>query len=385
MSGIDGHQEIVVIGGGLAGGSVACTLAQAGRPILMIERDPEPRHKVCGEFLSIEAQAYLAHLGIDLDSLGASRISVLRLIYGRNTAEVDLPFVARGLSRKILDEALLQQASLAGTRIVRGSSVRSFSSYEERIRVEAGSLGEVHSDTLFLATGKHDLRGAKRQPTGSIGDLIGFKMHYSLAEAQRCALEGAIEVLLFTGGYAGLQLIEDGVANLCLVVSQKQFEHVGKNWTSLLDHIAQECPLLGERLQGAVPLFDRPLSIFQIPYGFLHTPNPDEPQNLFRLGDQAGVIPSFTGDGMSIALHSGCLAAATFLAHGHASTMFHRRIQADIRRQVGLASGMNKVIRQAAGRTALFHLCRAWPSVMRHVAALTRVEEASMQRALGSS
>jgi hypothetical protein len=88
---------------------------------------------------------------------------------------------------------------------------------------------------------------------------------------------------------------------------------------------------------------------------------------------------------MSIALHSGCLAAATFLAHDHASTMFHRRIQADIRRQVGLASGMNKVIRQAAGRTALFHLCRAWPSVMRHVAALTRVEEASIQRALGSS
>ncbi len=189
MSSLDGRQEIVVIGGGLAGGSVACTLAQAGRPILLIERYPEPRHKVCGEFLSIEAQAYLAHLGIDLDSLGASRISILRLIHGRNTAEVDLPFVACGLSRKILDEALLQQASLAGTRIVRGTSVRSLSSYEERIRVEAGSLGEVHADTLFLATGKHDLRGAKRQPTGSIGDLIGFKMHYSLAESQRCALE----------------------------------------------------------------------------------------------------------------------------------------------------------------------------------------------------
>ena len=70
----------MIVGGGLAGASAACVLAHAGRPPLLIERDPEPRHKVCGEFLSIEAQAYLAHLGIDLDRLGASRISRLRLI-----------------------------------------------------------------------------------------------------------------------------------------------------------------------------------------------------------------------------------------------------------------------------------------------------------------
>ncbi len=385
MSGVGPHEEIVIIGGGLAGACVACTLAQAGHPALLIERDPAPRHKVCGEFLSIEAQAYLAHLGIDLDRLGASRISLLRLIHGRNTAEVDLPFVARGLSRKTLDEALLQQALHTGARIVRGTSARSLSSREGRIRVEAGSLGEFHADTLFLATGKHDLRGVKRQSVGSIDDLIGFKMHYFMAEDQRRALHEVIEVLLFTGGYAGLQLIEDGVANLCLVVSRMRFEEVGKGWDGLVQYIARECPLLGERLQGAVPVFGRPLSIFQIPYGFLHNPDADEPQNLFRLGDQAGVIPSFTGDGMSIALHSGRLAAATFLSHGHASTMFHRRIQADIYRQVRLASGMNKVIRQAAGRTALFHLCRAWPSVMRHVAALTRVEDTAMQRALASS
>lgn len=385
MSSVGAHEKIVIIGGGLAGSSAACTLAQAGRHALLIERDPEPRHKVCGEFLSVEAQVYLAHLGIDLDSLGASRISLLRLIHGQNIAEVNLPFVARGLSRKVLDEALLQQASVAGARIVRGTSVRSLLPGAESIRFEAGSLGEVHAGTLFLATGKHDLKGAKRQSAGSIGDLIGFKMHYFLAEAQRRALHDAIEVLLFTGGYAGLQLIEEGVANLCLVVSQRRFEQVGKSWDSLLDHMARECPHLGERLQGAVPIFGRPLSIFQIPYGFLHVPNPAEPQNLFRIGDQAGVIPSFTGDGMSIALHSGCLAASTFLSHGHASTMFHGRMKADIRRQVRLASGMNKVIRHAAGQAALFQLCRAWPSVMRHVAALTRVEEASMQRALAST
>jgi flavin-dependent dehydrogenase len=385
MSGIAPREEIVIVGGGLAGASVASTLAQAGRPALLIERDPEPRHKVCGEFLSVEAQAYLTHLGLDLDRLGASRISLLRLIHGRNIAEVELPFVARGLSRKVLDEALLQQASINGVNVVRGTSVRSLSPGGSSIRVEAGLHGEIHARTLFLATGKHDVRGVKRQSAGSIDDLIGLKMHYSLAEDQRRSLDGVIEVLLFTGGYAGLQLIEDGAANLCLVVSRIRFNQVGKSWNSLLDHIADESPHLGKRLQGAIQAFERPLAIFQIPYGFLHTPDPSEPQNLFRLGDQVGVIPSFTGDGMSISLHSGCLAASTFLSHGHASTTFHQRIQGDIRHQIRLASAMNRVVRQALGRKTLFQLCQAWPAVMRHVAALTRVKEASMQRVLAPS
>ena len=75
----DGSKEdVVIVGGGPAGAAAACILAEAKRAVLLIERDAEPRHKVCGEFLSIEAQTYLAHLGIDLDALGASRISRLR-------------------------------------------------------------------------------------------------------------------------------------------------------------------------------------------------------------------------------------------------------------------------------------------------------------------
>src|SRR4051794_15763102 len=119
-----GEEELVVIGGGLAGGSAAGVLANSGRSVLLIERDAAARDKVCGEFLSIEAQTYLAHLGINLDGLGASRISRLRLVRKRGLIEVGLPFVARGLSRKVLDEALLQEAECRGARIVRGQSVR---------------------------------------------------------------------------------------------------------------------------------------------------------------------------------------------------------------------------------------------------------------------
>lgn len=375
----------MIVGGGLAGTSSACVLAEAGRSVLLIERDAEPRHKVCGEFLSIEAQTYLTRLGIDLEGLGASRISHLRLIRKRKLTEVALPFAARGLSRKILDEALLDQARIRGARIVRGQAVRSISADPSQVCVELATGDPISADTVFLATGKHDVRGMKRAPAGTMDDLIGFKLHYRLPMRQQQALEGLVEIILFSGGYAGLQTVEQGIANLCLVVSRACFEQVGKSWDVLLDGIARECPHLAERLQGAQSLFERPLAIFQIPYGFLHEPDSGEQQGLFRLGDQVGVIPSFTGDGMSIALHSGCLAASTYLAHGRRSSIFHQRIRSDIHRSIRLASILNRAVRHRAGQQAVFHLCRTWPAAMQHVTALTRVHEASVHRALVAS
>jgi flavin-dependent dehydrogenase len=375
-------EEIVIVGGGPAGAAAACILAGAKRPVLLIERDAEPRHKVCGEFLSIEAQTYLAHLGIDLDALGASSISRLRLVRKRKLIEVGLPFVAKGLSRRILDEALLQQARSRGARIIRGMAVRTVSADPSQIRIDTGAHGTIAAGAVFLATGKHDVRGVKRVSAGAMDDLIGFKMHYRLARKQQQALEDAVEIILFSGGYAGLQLVEQDIANLCLVVSRKCFEQVGKSWDSLLDHIVDECPHLAERLQGTEPLFERPLSIFQIPYGFLHLADPTEPQGLFRVGDQVGVIPSFTGEGMSIALHSGYLTASIFLAYGRASSLFHHQMRFDIQRSIRLASILNHAVRHAMGQQAVFHLCRIWPATMQHVTTLTRVQEASMSRAL---
>jgi flavin-dependent dehydrogenase len=377
--------EVLIAGAGLAGASAACVLAQAGRPVLLVERDKATGHKVCGEFLSIEAQAYLAHLGVDLDRLGASRLTSVRLVRGRMMAEVDLPFTARGLSRKSLDEALLQAAASRGARIVRGASIRAVSAEGSSLRVDAGGLGIARAQTVFLATGKHDVRGAKRPPAGSRDDMIGFKAHYALADRQRSALDGAIEVALFTGGYAGLQMIDGGVANLCLVVTRGCFEQAGKSWPMLLERIGQECPHLRDRLEGAVALHDRPLSIFQIPYGFIHEPPRAEPQGLFRLGDQFGVIPSYTGEGMSIALHSGCLAASTYLAHGRASFMFHQQLRADVQRQIQLSSFVYAAAHKPLGQQALLRLCQAWPTAMRFVASMTRVREAAMQRVLLAS
>jgi len=69
--------EAVIVGGGLAGGAAAIQLARASHGVHLLERECEPVDKICGEFLSIEAQRALDRLGIDLDRLGASRIGTL--------------------------------------------------------------------------------------------------------------------------------------------------------------------------------------------------------------------------------------------------------------------------------------------------------------------
>jgi menaquinone-9 beta-reductase len=381
MSGGASVENTVVIGAGLAGSAVAFRLARAGLTPLVLERDTQPRHAVCGEFLSIEAQAELARLGIDLDRFGASQITALRLVHGAVVAEADLPFVGRGLSRKVLDEALRREAVRAGARLLRGVPIRCITAGPAAISLEAGRLGEIRAQTLFLASGKHDIRGTKRLGGRAGDDFIAFKTYFSLTPPQRAALEGVVEIVLFAGGYAGLQLVESGQANLCLLVARSRFDRAGRCWEALLAELCREVPPMAERLEGASVLLERPLAVYQIPYGFLHRPRPSDAQGLFRLGDQVGVIPSLTGDGMAIALHSARLAASFHLAKRDASSAFHRQIRADIELQIRLACAVQTGSRWRGGQWALVEACRAYPQLARRLALWTRIPAAALARA----
>ena len=114
--------DAIAVGGGLAGAAFALELARSGKRVAVIERAGGPALKVCGDFLSGEAQELLAHLGLDLGALGATGITTLRLVNGERRATGELPFVARGLSRLRLDEALLMQAQGAGADLIRGEN-----------------------------------------------------------------------------------------------------------------------------------------------------------------------------------------------------------------------------------------------------------------------
>ncbi len=367
--------EALIVGGGLAGSALAIALAGAGRPVLLLEREAGPHDKVCGEFLSREAALYLAALDIDLVSLGAHRIDRVRLAVGRRVATMGLPFPALSLSRRVLDEALLQRAAKAGAGLRRGARVQSLASADGDWRARLQDGTEIDAGAAFLATGKHDLRGWARPP-GVQSDLVGFKMHWRLRPAETAALSGHVELTPFPGGYAGLEPVEGGSANLCLVVRQKRFAAVGRQWEPLIAAVRAASPLLDRRLDGAEPCWDRPLAISAIPYGYLRR----DGDLLWRLGDQAAVIPSFVGDGMSIALHSARLAADCYLA-GDMAALYQRRLARDLAAPMRLATILSQALVRPAWQEVLGAAARALPGLISHIAGTTRIPAAALRRA----
>ena len=373
MSNPAGTTEHLVIGGGLAGSMVGLRLAAAGRGVTLLERERAAHHKVCGEFLSQEAVGSLTEAGVNPIALGAESIRSVRLTSKKRIVETTLPFAALSISRCVLDEALLKRAAQAGCTVERGAFVESL---ESRDGIWHAHLrgGEIRTaQTIFLANGKHDLRGLERAP-GPHGDMVGVKLHWRLAPRQTKALRGFMELYLFPGGYGGLSLVEGGVANFCLVVRRSTLRKIG-GWPELLAAIQHENPHIAERLCGASPLWPRPLAISSIPYGYLS----GRPLGLWCVGDQAAVIPSFTGDGMSIALHSASLAAQMYLG-GASADQYHRTLHAHLSRGMRLATALSRAMVTGPGRALAPVGLAIFPDAMKWIASSTRIPQRALDQ-----
>jgi len=120
---VEVNAEVLIVGGGLAGSAAAIWLARGGRDVVVIEREALAHHQVCGEFLSREALNYLKLLGLDVARFGAVPISAVRLAGKSGFSQANLPFPAQSLTRRRLDEELLQMAVDAGARVMRGCRV----------------------------------------------------------------------------------------------------------------------------------------------------------------------------------------------------------------------------------------------------------------------
>jgi flavin-dependent dehydrogenase len=364
------QDEVLILGGGVAGCAASIALARKGRSVTLVERESVPGHKVCGEFLSGEALEDLDVLGIDVASLGAVPIDYVRLAAAKRAAEAPLPFPAASLTRKTLDTALIAEAIAAGVKVERGRSVQSLSRTTANVwqaTLDDGSTREA--PTVFLATGKHDLRGHARPDDPQ--RWVAFKMYFRLSPAQASELSRASELMLYPGGYGGIQPVEGGIANLCCVVQQRHLARVGHRWDNFLAKIQRDCPHLAMRLDGAEPLLAKPIAITHIPYGYIRRTTEN---GLFCVGDQAAVIPSFTGDGISIALHTARSAVSAYLS-AEPAPHFQAKLRSALLAQMRLAEVAADGLNNSLARAVLPFCLRVWPGVMRVTARLTRVAQ----------
>ena len=363
---------VIAVGGGLAGAAFAIELARHGVRVIVLESSRGPRHVVCGEFLSEEAQNLLGQLGVDPHTRGATSIERFRLVKGERHVITHLPFAAAGLSRYRLDEVLLETAERAGAEVVRGARVT---------RIEPGTGTVIvreaermwHAAAVCLATGKHSMRGFSRPPSPT----VGFKMHLQPTSAVR-DLARTVQLVFFRGGYVGACVVEDEILSLAWVMLDQSVRTVGSGWKEQSEYLARQSSRIGDLLVGARPLIKRPVAVAAIPYGYLRRQS--IAPNIYPVGDQLAVIPSFTGDGIAIALYSGVAAARAFLAGQQADIWQHQMIRR-LQPQFRLARGIGRLLETPMCGISLA-AAKLVPSLVRFAAAATRLrgfEDASSQ------
>jgi len=305
----------LIVGAGPAGCAAALALSARGVSADLIERSTATGDAICGGFMSWRTRRSLDRIGIATAGHPIHRVVVFA---GDARAEASLPGAATGLSRHALDTLMLAAAIARGTHVRRGVEARS---------VEAGQLrlsdgSQAAPDALFLAVGKHDLRGLSR-PRDAPDPTLGLRIRLAAHPALTRLIGDAIELHLFDRGYVGLSLQEDGSANLCLAVRKSRLAEAGGRPETLLAEIGANLPL-GERLAFAPsPGTGHVDAIASVPYGWRTS---DTTPGLFRLGDQAACIPSLAGEGIGIAIASGMAAADAYASGGAAASVNYQAV-----------------------------------------------------------
>ncbi len=350
------QQDPLIVGAGPAGLAAAIVLAQQGRSPLVVERSARQGDALCGGFVSWRTLAQLERLGIDPATLGGHPVRHVRIVAGRHVAEAELPGGAMGISRRTMDGRLRDRALSLGVEIRTGANVKAIADGE--VRIADGSA--FSADAIFLASGKHDIKGHER-PRDARDPSLGLRLRIMPDPTQRAALVGTIELHLFDRGYAGIVLQEGGSANIAIALRKSRIGAAGSSPRQLLSQLGALYPCFGERIAALADdtVID---AIAAVPYGWrARTTRP----GLFRIGDQAAVIPSLAGEGNGIALASGVGAANAYLDGGAAAAPgWQEAFARAARRPVGLA----RLVWSAAERPAF---AAAATATLRHIPLLT--------------
>lgn len=292
--------DLIIIGGGPAGTSAAISAARSGASVLLLEKGRFPRHKVCGEFVSAESLALLADLLDDRHSplLGdAIRVPQARIFVDGRIIQTTVNPPAASIARVDLDAALWQSAGSCGVDARQQVTVQSVAGTGPFHVVTSG--GEFDARALVNASGRWSnlnrpqVRNGKRREK-----WLGVKGHFSESRP-----ELSVDLYFFDGGYCGVQPVtvaeddpDSGRVNASAMVRA--------DVASALPEVFARHPALRERSRNWAPLSD-PVSTSPL---IFRTPQPER-DGVLMIGDSAGFVDPFAGDGISLALRSGALAA----------------------------------------------------------------------------
>ncbi|MFN5755707.1 MAG: NAD(P)/FAD-dependent oxidoreductase [Planctomycetia bacterium] len=324
------HWDAIVVGGGPGGSAAAIRLARAGRRVLLVDRAAMPRAKVCGCCLSPTALAELE--GLDAFAASEARPVVLeavQLVAGGHAAR--LPLAGATLSREALDTALVARAIRDGADWLPQATVASIAETTDHVRltvrpaVAPSTPLLLEADHAVIATGLADHvriecghaspnSARRREPRRLVAPKSRIGIGLSLAATASDLAAGDLIMVVGRGGYAGIVRLEDGRIDIAAALAPQAVATAGRPQVAI-------AALLEEALAGAGLRLDlaavNAAHVRATPALTHRAPLVAGSQGrLCRIGDAAGYVEPFTGEGMGWALVSGRLLAEAIVAGG---------------------------------------------------------------------
>jgi menaquinone-9 beta-reductase len=298
---MENENEVIIIGGGLAGLTAAIHLSKRYFSVTVIEKNEFPKHKVCGEYISNEVLPYFEWLKINIADLKPSYITKLKFSTLNGTSiSTDLPLGGFGISRYELDFFLYKKAIENGCIIIKD---------------EVQNV--VFNTNLFEVATENGLKLKSRIVLGAFGkrsnldlllnrDFIQIKSPWLAVKAHYSGEFSSDYVGLhnFDGGYCGVSKVENQIINICYLVRYNSFKKF-KNITDFQEVVLKKNPHLKQVFENTILLFEKPLTISQISF---EKKLPVE-NHILMIGDTAGLIHPLCGNGMAMAIHSAKLAS----------------------------------------------------------------------------
>lgn len=300
--------DVAVIGAGPAGSAAATWAARGGADVVLFEKGERGRDKSCGDGLTPRAVAELDRMGVDIDRF--HRIDGLRVQAGRTVREVDWPdgpFPDRGAvaPRAEFDALLMETAAKAGADLRERSAAEPVVESGRVVGVRTPA-GEVRADLVVVASGAGSPAarslGAVRVPSSPFG--LAIRAYVPSTRADDRYMEACLTVEGPDGeivpGYGWVFPAGDGVVNVGVGALSTMRNFSDLNLNRMLDaYTAQvrESWGLGEALA-------RPRA-WRLPMHVEHRHGP----GWVAIGDAAGLVNPFNGEGIDYGLESGRLAA----------------------------------------------------------------------------
>ena len=314
--------DVVVVGGGPAGSSAACTIVKSGLSVLLIDKSEFPREKCCGDGLTTMALRLSEELGLDLlnlDNLEVVDEAVIHFPSGRREV-FSLPekgLFAAIVPRAEYDLALIDLARELKVDVRLGHKFSSINFDGKRTFLDIEGMGEVETSFVVAADGAWSpvRRSLNLGEDLSRGEWLAFRQYISGVETDRNNLHVWFEKDLLPG-YAWSFPLPDGKANVGFGVLKSK--HSSASETAQLARDLLNRDSISETLGGNIKLEGRQtawpiparISSQQLTSG-----------SVIFVGDAAASTDVLTGEGIGQALLTGILAGEAIKSGGSQKTV----------------------------------------------------------------